>query len=100
MEKKFLTQLSWVMGIFSICTGASQADFIQGQIPEFTLGAVDWSERQIFQADGVAVDPVSGKVFFSDATSHRVLRFAATVSTSPLAVNRAEAEAVLGQDSL
>ena len=100
MGKKFLSQLSWVMGIFAFCTCASQADFIQGQIPEFTLGAVDWSEQQIFQADGVAVDPVSGKVFFSDATSHRVLRFSASVSTSPLAVNPAEAEAVLGQDSL
>lgn len=84
---------------FATSMGLLQADFKQGQVPEFVLGAGQWNEQQLFRADDVAVDPITGKVFFSDATTHRVLRFPATVSTSPLAINPAEAEAVLGQSS-
>ncbi len=44
---------------------------------------------------GVAVDPVTGKVFVSDTSNHRVLRFTSFASLS----NGAAAEAVLGQSS-
>jgi sugar lactone lactonase YvrE len=43
--------------------------------------------------EGVAVDPVSGKLFVVDSLSHRVLRFSKEASLS----NTPEAEAVLGQ---
>ena len=76
-----------------------RADFIQGQVPEFKVGAGQWSERRLYQMQDVAVDPITGKVFFSDAATHRVLRFPASVSTSSLPLNPAEAEAVLGHPS-
>jgi NHL repeat len=84
---------------FTVFMGVLKADFKQGQIPEFILGTGQWNERQLFHVDDVAVDPISGKVFISDATTHRVLRFPASVSSSLLAINPAEAEAVLGQSS-
>lgn len=80
----------------AVSMGWLQADFKQGQIPEFILGTGQWNARQLFKAEGVAVAPITGKVFFSDATTHRVVRFPASVSTSSLAINPAEAEAVLG----
>jgi sugar lactone lactonase YvrE len=100
MNVALFRKLSLGLGGFVITTGWLRADFIQGQIPEFKLGAGQWSERRLFQAEDVAVDPISGKVFFSDAATHRILRFPASVSISSLPVNPAEAEAVLGQASV
>jgi sugar lactone lactonase YvrE len=100
MNVILLHRLSLCLGIVFLITGWTRADFIQGQIPEFKLGAGQWSERRLFRAEDVAVDPISGKVFFSDAFTHRVLRFPASVSTSSLPLNPAEAEAVLGQVSV
>ena len=92
-------KLSLCLGGFVLTTGWMRADFIQGQVPEFKVGAGQWSERRLYQMQDVAVDPITGKVFFSDAATHRVLRFPASVSTSSLPFNPAEAEAVLGHPS-
>lgn len=93
------SKLGLIFYYLAMSGGVLWADFKQGQIPEFILGAGQWNERQLLQVDDVAVDPISGKVFFSDAANHRVLRFPASVSASSLAVNPAEAEAVFGQSS-
>lgn len=49
--------------------------------------------RSFDNADGVAVDPTTGKLFVSDSENHRILRFSATAAYQ----TNAAAEAVLGQ---
>jgi DNA-binding beta-propeller fold protein YncE len=71
------------------------ADRVLGQ-PDFTSNtgpAASPSSMSI--PSGVAVDPVSGKVFVSLAGHHRILRFASSAALS----NGANAEAVIGQSN-
>lgn len=63
--------------------------------PNFTseIPAVPASASNFYNPDGVAIDPTTGKLFVSDTTNNRILRFSATAAyqTNP------EAEAVFGQ---
>jgi sugar lactone lactonase YvrE len=63
---------------------------VLGQI---NLASSGYGTPNSFWPDGVAVDPVSGKLFVVDNLSNRVLRFSKEASLS----NTPEAEAVLGQ---
>lgn len=71
------------------------ADLVLGQ-PDFTtntLGGV--SQSSMDAPSGVAVDPVSGKVFVSQSGQNRILRYASGAAL----VNGANAEAVIGQSN-
>ena len=88
------------LAVFTLATTSARAGFIQGQVPEFSKGADQWDGRRSFTAGGIAVDPITGKVFISDITGHRVLRYPASVNTDAILANTTEAEAVLGQVDL
>jgi DNA-binding beta-propeller fold protein YncE len=69
------------------------ADLVLGQ-PDFTSDALPAaSQASLGVPTGVAVDPVSGKVFVSLSLQNRILRFA----NSAALANGANAEAVIGQ---
>lgn len=51
------------------------------------------TSRSLYQVEGVAIDPTTGKLFVSDNGNHRILRFSSTAAYE----NFAEAEAVFGQ---
>ncbi len=51
------------------------------------------TSRSLYQVEGVAIDPTSGKLFVSDNGNHRILRFSSTAAYETFA----EAEAVFGQ---
>lgn len=51
------------------------------------------TSRSLSEAEGVAIDPVSGKLFIADSSNHRILRFSSRAAYQ----NYAEAEAVFGQ---
>jgi sugar lactone lactonase YvrE len=70
------------------------ADRVLGQ-PDFTTSAAAVNQASMLQPSGVAVDPVSGKVFVSISGQHRILRFASSAAVA----NGANAEAVIGQTS-
>lgn len=89
--------------LFLTCWGASQ---VRGQFPNFpaadlVLGASDFvtaggganTPSVISDPRGIAIDPVSGKVFVVSQSRNRILRFA----NSAALFNGANAEAVLGQ---
>lgn len=59
----------------------------------FTSGGSGLSSTKLNGPNGVAVDPLSGKIFVADRTNHRVLRWASDEAL----VTGAAAEAVLGQ---
>lgn len=80
-----------------VLTPPLRADFFQGQVPDFLLGNQQRDVRRDFIPVGIAVDPVSGKVFISDSSANRVLRFPASVSVSAALTQRVDAEAVFGQ---
>ncbi|KPA12469.1 NHL repeat protein, partial [Candidatus Magnetomorum sp. HK-1] len=70
------------------------------QAAESVLGQTDFSSNATGTTDSlmdhpahVAVDPISGKVFVSDLSNHRILRFSAADSL----INGSSAEAVFGQ---
>ena len=94
------TPLLVTLGLFLLSIVNAPAGFIQGQVPEFSKGADQWDARRSFSAGGIAVDPIRGKIFISDVTGHRVLRYPASVSTDTILANATEAEAVLGQVDL
>jgi sugar lactone lactonase YvrE len=79
----------------------SRADHIQSfQLPEnvigqtqFNIHTVGCTASSINSPVGVAVDPITGKVFISDSNNNRVLRF----SSASALLSGAAAEAVLGQ---
>jgi sugar lactone lactonase YvrE len=69
-----------------------QPDFISGQVNQGgTLGPATMNRPQ-----GVARDPLTGKIFIADSGNNRILRYS---STDALATG-AEAEAVFGADDL
>ena len=94
------TPLLVTLGLFLLGIVNAPAGFIQGQVPEFSKGADQWDGRRSFTAGGIAVDPITGKVFISDITGHRVLCYPASVNTDAILANTTEAEAVLGQVDL
>jgi len=51
------------------------------------------TSRSLYQVEGVAIDPTSGKLFVSDNGNHRILRFSSSAAYETFA----EAEAVFGQ---
>lgn len=59
----------------------------------FTSGGSGLSSTKLNGPNGVAVDPVTGKVFVADRTNHRILRWASDEAL----VSGSAAEAVLGQ---
>lgn len=72
---------------------ASQtADRVLGQ-PDFISNAISLSQNGMDNPSGVAVDPITGKVFVSSSGQNRILRFA----NSAALANGADAEAVIGQ---
>jgi sugar lactone lactonase YvrE len=71
---------------------APTADRVLGQ-SDFTSSAISLSQNGMNVPSGVAVDPVSGKVFVSISGQNRILRFA----NSAALANGANAEAVIGQ---
>jgi sugar lactone lactonase YvrE len=69
-----------------------QPDFVSGQVNQGgTLGPATMNRPQ-----GVARDPLTGKIFIADSANNRVLRFS---SSAALAAG-AEAEAAFGADDL
>ncbi|MDX2128824.1 MAG: T9SS type A sorting domain-containing protein [Chloroherpetonaceae bacterium] len=76
-------------------TGAA-ANVVLGQ-GVFTAGVANLLDGAGFSApSGVAVDPVSGKIFVADAGNHRVLRFTSAAAM----VTGSAAEAAFGQPDL
>ena len=73
-------------------SAAARADFQNGQPAVLALGEPALN-KSFAGAEGVAVDAATHKVFVSDATKHRVLRFSSAESLQ----NGGAAEAVLGQ---
>lgn len=67
------------------------ADVVLGQ-PNFTSNTAGTTASIMNDAEAIAIDPISGKLFVADEHNHRVLRFASAAVTSGSA-----AEAVLGQ---
>lgn len=51
------------------------------------------TNRSLWRADGLAIDPITGKLFISEKGNHRILRFSSVAAYQTFA----EAEAVLGQ---
>ena len=68
------------------------AKLVLGQ-SDFTTNTPAISQTGMSSPSGVAVDPTTGKVFVTEQTNNRVLRFASLTSLT----NGAAAEAVLGQ---
>ncbi len=78
-----------------LLTAAARADFKSGQLADRSLGdALSYSGGYgSLRAMGMAVDPVSHKLFVADTLKHRILRFASSASLE----DGAAPEAVLGQ---
>jgi sugar lactone lactonase YvrE len=95
---KRLTFLLSTVAIIAATTTQAQfpvfpsADRVLGQ-PDFTSGATALTQSGMNFPAGVAVDPVSGKVFVSITGQSRILRFASSAAVA----NGADAEAVIGQ---
>ena len=103
----YLADMKRITSLLFLLMGAAlpvHAGFPDSPLADLVLGAPDLDTPGSAAANdtsfdypiGVAVDPVSGKLFVSCYDQHRVLRFA---STSALATGAA-AEAVFGQPGL
>lgn len=89
--------------LFLTCFGASRvraqfpnfpaADLVLGAPDFVTAGSAASTPSGVSDPRGIAIDPVSGKVFVVAKPQNRVLRFASVAALS----NGANAEAVLGQ---
>ncbi len=91
-----------VLAFILLAAPGARAQFGVSPTPDLVLGAADFifnypavTQSGMEEPSGVAVDPVSGKVFVSVSAQNRILRFA---NSSALA-NGADAEAVIGQTS-
>ncbi|MCB1321852.1 MAG: NHL repeat-containing protein, partial [Leptospiraceae bacterium] len=91
-----------VFGLFLVIVLCStlSAQFTNGQSAVGVLGQTDFvtgtsgvSASQFNGPNGVAVDPLTGKLFVADRGNHRILRWA----SSDAFVNGSAAEAVFGQ---
>jgi sugar lactone lactonase YvrE len=81
-------------GISGEYTNNQAADRVLGQ-SDFT-SALTGGVNQFQGPGGIAIDPVSGKVFVADTFNHRVLRFPASAATT----SSVEPEAFLGQSGI
>jgi sugar lactone lactonase YvrE len=73
---------------------ATTQTFTNGQAPDMFLGGTtNTSASSIAMSYGMAIDPVSGKVFVADTFNYRVLRYASYDTL----LESAEAEMVFGQ---
>lgn len=88
--------------IFALCVASGlQAQFPVNPTADRVLGQGNFTtdtfptttRASMAEPSGIAVDPVSGKVFVSIAGQHRILRFASSAAVA----NGANAEAVIGQ---
>ncbi|KPA11178.1 NHL repeat protein, partial [Candidatus Magnetomorum sp. HK-1] len=73
-------------------TNFQAADVVLGQ-SNFTTNTSGTTGSSLNHPTGVAVDPITGKVFISERDNNRILRF----SSSDAAINGSSAEAVFGQ---
>lgn len=71
------------------------ADRVIGATDFFTQGSPTASASSLRSPSGLAIDPVSGKLFVASGTQNRVLRYADVASLA----SGAAAEAVIGQGS-
>jgi NHL repeat len=76
---------------------ARAADFVAGAAPDVVMGKIWKGVESLTGPEGVAIDPVSGKVFVADTQGNRVLRYAAGVQVALGVPGTAEAEMVFGQ---
>ncbi len=91
----FLSLVIFLSSAISAIAGLKShqsADIVLGQ-PDFETSAGNLSQTGFQSVGDVAVDPTTGKVFVSDTSNSRVLRFASSASLS----SGDPAEAVLGQ---
>lgn len=79
-------------GLSAQFTNGQAAIGILGQ-KEFTTNTSGTSARALKGPNGLAIDPLTGKLFVADRSNHRILRW----SSEQALVNGSEAEAVLGQ---
>lgn len=86
--------LADAVGINAQIVNYPQAVGVLGQ-DNFTSGSSGLSASKLNGPNAVVVDPVSGKVFITDRSNHRVLRW----SSAEALQNGSAAEAVLGQDN-
>lgn len=83
-------------------TSYGAGSWVNGQAATIVLGQGNFgapsatvSQSVTSHVGGVAVDPLTGKVFVSDSTSHRILRF----SSANALVSGSNAEVVFGQQN-
>ncbi len=93
LSRRLLPHLTALLVLFT--GNAARADFKSGQLADRSLGdALSYSGGYgSLRAMGMAVDPVSHKLFVADPLKHRILRFASSASLE----DGAAPEAVLGQ---
>ncbi len=89
----FALLLLCVTGIHAQFPANPTADRVLGQANFTTDTFPATTQSSTGDPSGIAVDPVSGKVFVSIAGQHRILRFASSAAVA----NGANAEAVIGQ---
>ena len=102
---KLVAGLSLLATLSILTTHAGETwDGTDGKSATSVLGQANFTEKRINRGGApgadtmnlpaaVAVDPTTGKIFVSDLTNHRVLRFGSAAALT----NGAPAEAVLGQ---
>ena len=104
MKKKFIASCCFVAsmmigGLANLVSmeRASAADFVAGAAPDVVMGKIWEGAESLTGPEGVAIDPVSGKLFVADTQGNRVLRYAAGVQVALGIPGTAEAEMVFGQ---
>lgn len=91
----FAIGLASILPLHAAFPESPVADLVLGAIDFDTTGGATADAENIDYPAGVAVDPVSGKLFVSSYSQHRILRYA---NVDALA-SGAAAEAVIGQSS-
>jgi sugar lactone lactonase YvrE len=102
LRYSILMKISRLVLLFSVLASVASARPQTNDAAVSILGQPDFTSetnsdpptsRSLYQVDGVAIDPTSGKLFVSDNGNHRILRFSSTAAYQTFA----EAEAVFGQ---
>ena len=90
--------------LVGMCTSDSYAQWLNGQAAEFVVGQTDFVSADtgvsstlfgVLGAHAVAIDSAHHKMYMSDPTNHRVLRFA-----YPVTANGMAADLAFGQSDL
>lgn len=82
----------WTSPLWAAFLSGQKAALVLGQ-PDFASNSMVDNQKRIDMPNDIAIDPVSKKVFVTDISYRRVLRFGSIDSLT----NGASAEAVLGQ---